>query len=89
MARQRRTRNLAGAHGVEDRLEILPRGVAATEQRRLALVEFRILDPPSPRAIADGYALLAELGAVDAENELTPIGEELARLPLDPASAAC
>src|SRR5438034_1868199 len=46
--------------------------------------EFPFLDPPAPRAIADGYALLTELGAVDERNELTPIGGELARLPLDP-----
>jgi ATP-dependent helicase HrpA len=46
--------------------------------------EFPFLDPPAPRAIADGYALLAELGAVDQRNELTEIGGELARLPLDP-----
>ncbi|HNG80343.1 MAG TPA: DUF3418 domain-containing protein, partial [Burkholderiaceae bacterium] len=36
------------------------------------------------KAIADGYALLGELGAVDDANELTPIGRELAKLPLDP-----
>ncbi len=49
--------------------------------------EFPFLDPPGPRAIADGYALLAELGAVDDKNELTETGKELARLPLDPRLA--
>src|ERR671939_664524 len=48
------------------------------------VADFPFLDPPSPRAIADGYALLHELGAVDEHNDLTTIGEELARLPLDP-----
>src|SRR5258706_3557512 len=48
------------------------------------VADFPFLDPPIPRAIADGYALLAELGAVDDANELTTIGSELARLPLDP-----
>jgi ATP-dependent helicase HrpA len=48
------------------------------------VADFPFLDPPSSRAIADGYALLAELGAVDEQNELTRVGEELARLPLDP-----
>ena len=48
------------------------------------VADFPFLDPPSPRAIADGYALLAELGAVDDANELTSVGSELARLPLDP-----
>lgn len=52
---------------------------------RLGVVEeFPFIDPPSRRAIADGYQLLAELGAVDDANELTPMGAELARLPLDP-----
>ncbi|HEY4065488.1 MAG TPA: ATP-dependent RNA helicase HrpA [Burkholderiaceae bacterium] len=46
--------------------------------------DFPFLEPPPKRAIADGYQLLAELGAVDEFNELTPIGTELARLPLDP-----
>jgi ATP-dependent helicase HrpA len=48
---------------------------------------FPFLDPPSPRAIADGYALLVELGAVDEQHELTTIGPELASLPLDPRVA--
>jgi ATP-dependent helicase HrpA len=48
---------------------------------------FPFVDPPSPRAIADGYDLLAELGAVDDEKDLTTVGQELARLPLDPRVA--
>ncbi|GAB3628471.1 ATP-dependent RNA helicase HrpA [Pandoraea terrae] len=52
---------------------------------RLAKVEeFPFIEPPPPRAIADGYQLLGELGAVDEVNRLTPLGRELARLPLDP-----
>jgi len=49
-----------------------------------AVEEFPFLEPPRAKAIADGYALLGELGAVDDDNELTTIGHELARLPLDP-----
>ena len=45
---------------------------------------FPFLEPPPAKAIADGYALLQELGALDEENRLTRIGESLARLPLDP-----
>ena len=52
---------------------------------RLGDVEqFPFLEPPQRRAIADGYQLLNELGAVDDNNELTATGVELARLPLDP-----
>ncbi|HNV60230.1 MAG TPA: ATP-dependent RNA helicase HrpA, partial [Rhodoferax sp.] len=51
----------------------------------LGIVEdFPFLERPSGRAIADGYQLLNELGAVDDANELTPTGQELAKLPLDP-----
>ena len=51
----------------------------------LGLVEdFPFIEPPPRKAIADGYALLGELNAVDERNELTPIGKELAKLPLDP-----
>jgi ATP-dependent helicase HrpA len=46
--------------------------------------DFPFLEAPPKKAIADGYALLAELGAVDEGNELTPIGRELSKLPLDP-----
>lgn len=49
--------------------------------------EFPFIDRPAPRAIADGYQLLQELGAVDEERTLTPLGRELARLPLDPRVA--
>ncbi len=46
--------------------------------------EFPFLEPPPRKAIADGYQLLTELGAVDEANELTAIGRELGKLPLDP-----
>jgi len=52
---------------------------------RLGAVEdFPFIEAPSRRAIADGYQLLSELGAVDDANELTTMGAELAKLPLDP-----
>ena len=55
---------------------------------RLGEVEdFPFLDPPLPKAISDGYGLLAELGAVDEANDLTEVGQQLARLPLDPCIA--
>ena len=48
------------------------------------VVHFPFLEAPSGRAIADGYQLLAELGAVDDHGHLLPMGKELSRLPLDP-----
>jgi ATP-dependent helicase HrpA len=52
---------------------------------RLADVDaFPFLDPPPRKAIADGYALLLELDATDAEHRLTDVGRQLARLPVDP-----
>src|SRR3984885_6676681 len=49
-----------------------------------AIKTFPVIEPPPGRAIADGYQLLNELGAVDDDNALTASGRELARLPLDP-----
>ena len=49
--------------------------------------DFPFLEAPSPRMIADGYQLLAELGAVDTENQLTDIGWQLAKFPIDPRIA--
>jgi len=46
--------------------------------------DFPFLEAPSRRAITDGYQLLQELGAVDDDNELTALGRELSKLPLDP-----
>ena len=48
---------------------------------------FPFLDPPSSKAIADGYALLLELGAMDELRQLTRLGRQLARLPVDPRVA--
>ncbi|MDD5249597.1 MAG: ATP-dependent RNA helicase HrpA [Rhodocyclaceae bacterium] len=46
--------------------------------------DFPFLEAPASRMIADGYQLLAELGAVDEAKDLTAVGRELAKLPLDP-----
>ncbi len=69
--------------------EVLRSSLAAVILRMMALglgaVEaFPFIDPPAPKAISDGYALLQELGAVDEARELTPVGRSLARLPVDP-----
>ena len=52
---------------------------------RLGNIEtFPFLNPPAPAAIQGGYALLQELGALDEARQLTPLGGDLARLPIDP-----
>ncbi len=52
---------------------------------RLGEIEtFPFIDPPSPAALSGGYQLLQELGALDDQRELTPLGRDLARLPIDP-----
>ncbi|MDH3683380.1 MAG: ATP-dependent RNA helicase HrpA, partial [Acidimicrobiia bacterium] len=50
---------------------------------------FPFVDPPDHRSIADGIDLLVELDALDPAQEgrrgwLTPLGRQLARLPVDP-----
>ena len=69
--------------------EILRSSLAAVILRMKTLhltdVEtFPFIEPPQGRAIADGYQLLQEVGAVDDNNELTALGNKLAKLPLDP-----
>src|SRR6266550_5789698 len=69
--------------------EILRSSLAAVILRMAALdlstpEQFPFVEPPSSRAIADGYQLLQELDAVDESRALTPRGRELAKLPLDP-----
>lgn len=77
------------------------------------IAEFPFIEPPTPRMIADGYQLLAELGAIGEQDatpaqregtialpptgggkleggrtrQLTRLGHELAKLPLDPKIA--
>lgn len=72
--------------------EILRSSLAAVILRMKALrltdiESFPFIEPPLGRAIADGYQLLQELGAVDDANQLTGIGRQLAKLPLDPRVA--
>lgn len=72
--------------------EILRSSLAAVILRMKALrltdIEaFPFIEPPLGRAVADGYQLLQELGAVDDANQLTGTGRQLAKLPLDPRVA--
>nr|WP_315595434.1 ATP-dependent RNA helicase HrpA [uncultured Cupriavidus sp.] len=72
--------------------EILRSSLAAVILRMKALrltdIEaFPFIEPPLGRAVADGYQLLQELGALDEANQLTGTGRQLAKLPLDPRVA--
>ncbi|WP_122979366.1 ATP-dependent RNA helicase HrpA [Actinoplanes teichomyceticus] len=50
------------------------------------LARFPFIDPPDKRNITDGIKLLEELGALD-DRKLTPLGRQLAQLPVDPRLA--
>ncbi|MFL6162414.1 MAG: ATP-dependent RNA helicase HrpA [Jatrophihabitantaceae bacterium] len=54
-----------------------------------AVERFGFLDPPDARQVADGVALLIELGAMEPAGRrgLTPLGRQLAQLPVDPRLA--
>ncbi|MGY1806662.1 ATP-dependent RNA helicase HrpA [Blastococcus sp. SYSU D00669] len=72
--------------------EILRTNLASVLLQMAALdlgdvAEFPFVDPPDRRAVADGLALLEELGALDDQGALTPTGRSLAALPLDPRIA--
>ncbi len=45
---------------------------------------FPFLDPPDRRAIKDGFELLRELGAVNQKQQITQVGRQVARFPIDP-----
>lgn len=45
---------------------------------------FPFMQPPATGLINDGYKLLQELQAVDEQRKITPVGRQLARIPLDP-----
>lgn len=69
--------------------EILRSSLAAVILRMAALrlgdvAEFPFIEAPSSRLIADGYLLLQELGAVNEQRQITEVGLQLAKLPLDP-----
>lgn len=49
--------------------------------------DFLFLDAPSPRSIREGYRVLEELGAIDADGELTKLGVRISRFPVDPRIA--
>ena len=69
--------------------EILRTNLAAVILQMLHLrlgdiQDFPFIEPPDGKAISDGFNLLQELSAVNRENQLTPLGRQLARLPIDP-----
>ena len=68
--------------------ELLRSSLANVILRMLALTlgeveEFPFLEAPDPRVVADGYRRLAEISAIDERRQLTAIGRQLARLPID------
>jgi ATP-dependent helicase HrpA len=69
--------------------EILRTNLAAVILQMAALqlgdiAQFPFLDPPDRRSVRDGVTLLQELGAFDADQQITALGRRLAQLPVDP-----
>ncbi len=69
--------------------EILRTNLAAVilqmlQMRMGDIHNFPFIDSPDHRLISDGFKLLEELQAVNSINQLTPIGVQLSKLPLDP-----
>ncbi len=46
--------------------------------------DFPFVEPPDGRSVRSGYDTLTELGALDEQENLTSLGAEMARLPIDP-----
>lgn len=69
--------------------EIIRSNLAAVILRMISLKlgdvsAFPFLEAPDQRYINDGYQVLLELGAVNEHNQLSKLGEQMARLPVDP-----
>lgn len=80
------------ARPVQTEPEILRSNLAGVILRMLAfrlgdIREFPFVNPPQERSIRAGFVQLHELGAIDEEHRLTPMGREMARLPVDPTFA--
>ncbi len=72
--------------------EILRSSLAGVILRMLALGlgridDFPFIDAPDERAVRDGWQQLIELGAVAPNRQITPLGRQMARLPIDPKLA--
>ena len=48
------------------------------------IANFPFIDPPDHRLIKDGYQVLSEISAVDGLKKVTRLGQQIARLPVDP-----
>ncbi|KAF8623378.1 hypothetical protein AX15_006397 [Amanita polypyramis BW_CC] len=60
-------------------LKMLTMGIKAND-----LLNYDFIDAPSGERIACALKMLAELGALDAENQLTEMGRMMAEFPMDP-----
>ena len=72
--------------------EIVRSNLAAVILRMASLnlgdvAAFPFLEMPDSRYINDGFQVLLELGVVNEHNGLTKLGEQMARLPIDPKIA--
>ena len=47
------------------------------------------MEPPPIDAVIEAEALLKEMKALDGNDELTPLGKILARLPIEPRLGEC
>ena len=51
------------------------------------IATFPFVEPPDSNAVRDGFRILEELGAVTAEGQITSMGRQMARFPVDPRLA--
>ncbi len=69
--------------------EIRRTNLAGTILQMLALqlgdlLDFPLIDPPSPELVREGYQTLIELGAITEDRQLTASGRRMSRWPVDP-----
>ncbi len=68
--------------------DLAPLALLLAEQGVRDAAQLRWLDAPPAGALAQGRALLAQLGALDAAGRITALGARMAALPVEPRLAA-
>ncbi|MBU6367049.1 MAG: ATP-dependent helicase HrpB, partial [Gemmatimonadetes bacterium] len=68
--------------------DLAPLALLLAEQGVRDAAQLRWLDAPPAGALAQGRALLAQLGALDMAGRITPLGRRMAGLPVEPRLGA-
>ena len=59
--------------------------ILQVESLKLGRIDhFPFIEPPKQQAVSAGYKTLVEIGALDGDRNLTPVGRQISKMPIDP-----